>query len=69
MHHPLYSIKLKYLTGSSTERDDQRRCDLTKAKAVILMANKDAQNPEKMDHKNILIGLSMKKYVQELCGK
>jgi hypothetical protein len=33
------------------------------------MANKDAQNAEKMDHKNILIGLSMKKYVQELCGR
>ena len=69
LHDPKYSTRVKYLTGDPTDIRDQKRCDLGKAHAVILMANKDASNPEKMDHKNILIGLSMKKYVQENCGR
>jgi hypothetical protein len=44
---------------------DLLRCELRKAKAVVLIANKDSEDPEGMDHKNILMGLAMKKYVND----
>ena len=68
LHDPKYSARITWLTGNPMKPLDLLRSELGRAKAVILMANKDSTDPETMDHKNILIGLAMKKYVQDYRG-
>ena len=41
------------------------KCDLINAKTCILLSNKNSKDPTGMDHKNILIGLSVKKYIKD----
>lgn len=42
---------------------DLERSDVKNAKTCILLTNKNSKDANGMDHKNILIGLAMKKYV------
>ena len=42
---------------------DLERADVRNAKTCILLTNKNSKDANGMDHKNILIGLAMKKYV------
>ena len=44
------------------------RCDVKNSKTCILLTNKNSKDAISMDHKNILIGLPMKKYVFDETG-
>mmetsp|Transcript_34847 Transcript_34847/g.53497 ORF Transcript_34847/g.53497 Transcript_34847/m.53497 type:complete len:117 (+) Transcript_34847:1302-1652(+) len=44
------------------------RADVSNAKTCILLTNKNSKDAVGMDHKNILIGLAMKKYVFDMTG-
>ena len=63
LHEPAQRGEIHYINGSTFKFEDLVRCDLLKAKAVLLMANLESQDPEQSDHRNILIGLAMKKFV------
>jgi hypothetical protein len=45
------------------------RASLEHAEAAVILTNKNAVDPVTIDHKNILQGLSMKKYVQVVGGR
>ena len=47
---------------------DLKRADTEKAKVCILLTNKNSTDPQGIDHKNILIGLALKKYVYATTG-
>jgi len=42
---------------------DLKRAAATKAKACVLLTNKNITDSHSADHKNILTGLAIKKYV------
>lgn len=44
------------------------RASLESAQTCIILTNKNAVDPITIDHKNILQGLAMKKYVQNFEG-
>ena len=44
--------------------NDMERAALEHADSCVLLTNKNAVDPVTVDHKNILQGLAMKKYVQ-----
>lgn len=56
---------MRYLKGNVMNSKDLERCAIHAAEAVIILTNKNSGDPVSMDHKNILQGLAMKKYVQE----
>lgn len=47
---------------------DMARAVLEQAESCILLTNKNASNPVTIDHKNILQGLAMKKYCNDVSG-
>lgn len=65
LHDPTYSHLMRYLKGNVMNSKDLERCAIHAAEAVIILTNKNSGDPVSMDHKNILQGLAMKKYVQE----
>lgn len=48
---------------------DLKRAAVTKAKACVILTNKQIVDSFSADHKNILIGLLIKKYVNHLNGE
>jgi len=48
---------------------DMARASLATAETCIILTNKNAVDPVTIDHKNILQGLAMKKYVQNVGGQ
>ena len=68
LHDPSYELFVHYLNGNPIISKDLKRADCEKAKTCILLSNKNAQDPVAMDHKNILIGLALKKYVYDTTG-
>ena len=62
-HNPKYEMFLTYLQGNPMLDRDLQRAVATKAKTCVLLNNKYASDSHSADHKNILTGLSIKKYV------
>jgi hypothetical protein len=64
LHDPKYQHLIKYIQGSSClNQIDMARASLVTAETCIILTNKNAVDPVTIDHKNILQGLAMKKYV------
>ena len=69
LHDPKYQHLVKYLQGGSCmNQSDMARAELQDAETCIILTNKNAVDPVTIDHKNILQGLAMKKYVYDLNG-
>mmetsp|Transcript_10606 Transcript_10606/g.9170 ORF Transcript_10606/g.9170 Transcript_10606/m.9170 type:complete len:183 (+) Transcript_10606:925-1473(+) len=66
LHHPLYELFLTYLQGNPMFDRDLRRAVATRAKACVLLTNKYVNDSYSADHKNILTGLAIKKYVNHI---
>ena len=63
LRDPNYESSVHYLNGNPIDARDLLRAVTEKAKVCILMTNMKSRDPEGMDHKNILTGLALKKYV------
>ena len=63
LHNPTYELFLTYLQGNPMFDKDLKRACTTKAKACIILTNKYISDSYSADHKNILTGLAIKKYV------
>lgn len=68
LHDPNYEFFINYLNGNPIMQKDLKRADTEKAKTCILLTNKNAIDAEGVDHKNILIGLAIKKYCNDVTG-
>lgn len=68
LHNSEHENKLHYLTGNPIFSRDLKRASTDSAEACILLTDKNSKFPQITDHKNILTGLAMKKYVQETTG-
>lgn len=70
LHDPKYQHRLKYLHGTNCMNPfDMGRASLDGAETCIILTNKNAVEPVTIDHRNILQGLAMKKYVQDTQGE
>jgi hypothetical protein len=63
LHDPAYETCIRYINGNPMLNKDLERADVRNSKTCILLTNKNSKDAYGMDHKNILIGLAMKKYV------
>jgi len=61
---PSNEISITYLEGNPLLSKDIARAAAGKAKACVLLTNKYDNNHSNLDHKNILTGLAIKKYVE-----
>lgn len=66
LHNPSYEMFLQYLQGNPMVERDLKRAAATHAKACVILTNKQIVDSYSADHKNILIGLQIKKYVSHL---
>jgi hypothetical protein len=62
LHAGAFEVFLKYLQGNPLLEKDLLRCDMINAKACVIMTDKYTADPHGVDHKNILLSLSIKKY-------
>lgn len=69
LRDPNYEFSLNYLNGNPFKSNDLARAVTEKAKACIIMTNIKAHDPYGTDHKSILTGLAIKKYVQEMTNR
>jgi hypothetical protein len=69
LRDPNYEFSVHYLNGNPIDNVDLNRAVTEKAKVCILMTNMKSKDPIGMDHKNILTGLALKKYVLEASNK
>lgn len=61
-----YQKNMFYIAGDPLKQEDMiKRCDLHKASACIIMTNKNSQNSNEEDFRNILIALAVKKMVYD----
>ena len=60
LHEGSYAINLIYVQGNPMFEKDLNRCDIQKAKAIVIMTDKFTMEPHSIDHKNILIALEIK---------
>jgi hypothetical protein len=65
LNDPQYELFISYLSGNPISNKDLIRADTEKAKASILLTNKNASDPLGIDHKNILTGLAIKKFMAD----
>lgn len=54
-----------YIQGDPLLEKDLRRCQIEKAKAVILMCNKESADANAEDSKTILLAMVIKKYLKQ----
>lgn len=66
LHSPQYELFLTYLQGNPMIDKDLKRAMTVKAKACVILTNKYVQDSYSADHKNILTGLAIKKYVHHI---
>jgi hypothetical protein len=62
LHAGTYEVSIKYLQGNPIYEKDLQRCDILNSKACMIMTNKYTDDPHSVDHHNILLSLSIKKY-------
>lgn len=65
LNKPDFEQKLTYINGNPMMPESHIACDTIFAKTCILLSNKNSKDPVGMDHKNILIGLAVKKYIRD----
>ena len=68
LHNADYELFINYLNANAMHDKDLKRAVTEKAKTCILLTNKNSTDAIGIDHKNILIGLAMKKYVHDTIG-
>ena len=68
LNDPKYEGMLWYLAGNAINSKDLERAWLSACNACILMTNKNSRDAYASDHKNILTGLAMKKFIQDKTG-
>ena len=54
-----------YYVGDSLKENDLKRCQIEKAKAVIILCNKQSEDPNGEDAKTILQSMFIKKYLKD----
>ena len=69
LHDPTYETSIRYINGNPMLNKNLERADVRNAKTCILLTNKNSKDAIGMDHKNILIGLAMKKYVYDISSR
>ena len=69
LRDPNYEFCVHYLNGNPIYTKDLARAVTERAKVCILMTNMKSRDPIGMDHRNILTGLALKKYVLDNTGK
>ena len=62
LHTGKNESNLKYLQGNPNQAKDLERADIINAKVSVIMTDKFSNQPHLVDHKNILLALSIKKY-------
>lgn len=62
LHAGMYEVNLKFLQGNPILKKDLNRCDILNAKSCVIMTDKYTEDPHLIDHQNILLSLSIKKY-------
>jgi len=62
LHTGKNESNLKYLQGDPNKPKNLQRADLINAKVSVIMTDKFSNQPHAIDHKNILLALSIKKY-------
>lgn len=62
LHAGTFEVSLKYLQGNPIFEKDLSRSDILNSKACVIMTNKYTDDPHLVDHHNILLSLSIKKY-------
>ena len=62
LHTGKNESNLKYLQGNPNSSKDLERADIINAKVSVIMTDKFSTQPHSVDHKNILLALSIKKY-------
>ena len=62
LHTGKNESNLKYLQGNPNSSKDLERTDIINAKVSVIMTDKFSTQPHSVDHKNILLALSIKKY-------
>jgi hypothetical protein len=62
---PEYEANVIYIQGDPLLEKDLRRCQIEKAKAVILMCNKESADANAEDSKTILLAMVIKKYLKQ----
>tara|TARA_B110000305_G_C19226025_1_gene532877 strand:+ start:64 stop:279 length:216 start_codon:yes stop_codon:yes gene_type:complete len=66
LHNPNYESIVRFINGNPMISKNLQRAAIEKAKTCILLTNKNSRDATIVDHKNILTGLAMKKYIQDL---
>lgn len=69
LRNPNYEFCVHYLNGNPINSGDLARAVTEKAKVCILMTNMKSRDPIGADHRNILTGLALKKYVLDKSNK
>jgi hypothetical protein len=64
LHKPEFEKFVKYLQGNPMAEKDLKRSSMAQAKACVILTNKNIADSNTVDHKNILTGLAIKKYVE-----
>ena len=68
LNNPKFETSVCYINGNPLRNKSFERGQVKTAKTCILLTNKNSKDAIGVDHKNILIGLAMKKYVYEETG-
>ena len=62
LHTGKFEVNLRYLQGDPMLDKDLDRTDIVNAKTTVILTDKYTTKPNSIDHKNILLALSIKKY-------
>ena len=62
LHTGKFEVNLRYLQGDPMLDKDLDRADIVNAKTTVILTDKYTTKPNSIDHKNILLALSIKKY-------
>ena len=68
LHNPQFELFLTYLQGNPLLEKDLKRAEAIKSNACVVLTNKYIKDAFSADHKNILTGLSIKKYIHNVTG-
>jgi len=69
LHDPKHSNVIKYRKGNAMHPFILKKVSCENAHRCIILTNKNSVDAQEIDHKNILIGLAIKKYVNEHTGR
>ena len=64
LKNPEFGRNVFYIQGDPQKETDLKRCQIDKAKAVIILCNKHSSDPNEEDAKTILLAMFIKKYLK-----